>query len=442
MNGILKGIQSVLIALIILALIGTGVILWYNNNGSGTETETSASIEETETQTETADFSEDTSLPPGTDDTELINTSATQHVHSYTSSVINRPDCTHVGMMQYTCSCGDFYTDIIAALDHKRGDWEIVRAATRREDGLRRRRCTRCNTILDEEVIDKSTVSGNSVSDNDDGHVHSYVASVTTEASCTTNGENTYTCSCGSSYKASIPATNHPSRQTLVTDATCTEPGSVETSCAICKAVLSHDSIPSLGHTFGSWTVVTYPTADAEGSEERTCSRCDEKETRTLPKVEAGVNHTHSYSSNITTAATCLTAGSATYTCTCGDTYTDTVAALGHNPGNWVTVSQPSADSPGLRERYCRRCGEVVESEDLPYVEECAHSYSSTITRQPTCQRTGTRTFTCSKCGDSYTASIDLIDHKYVVEYEPDGVTPLRRTCNMCGQADPSFSTP
>ena len=40
------------------------------------------------------------------------------------------------------------------------------------------------------------------------------------------------------------------------------------------------------------------------------------------------------------------------------------------------------------------------------------HSYSASVTKQPTCSSTGTRTYTCS-CGDSYTESIPAVDHHW-----------------------------
>ncbi|MCD7770659.1 MAG: hypothetical protein LUH23_00980 [Oscillospiraceae bacterium] len=40
-------------------------------------------------------------------------------------------------------------------------------------------------------------------------HFHSYTSTVTTEATCTTDGVMTYTCSCGDSYTEVIPATGH-----------------------------------------------------------------------------------------------------------------------------------------------------------------------------------------------------------------------------------------
>lgn len=46
---------------------------------------------------------------------------------------------------------------------------------------------------------------------------------------------------------------------------------------------------------------------------------------------ESGDPHTHSYTSSVTTAATCTNAGVRTYTCSCGESYTEEIPAAGHN---------------------------------------------------------------------------------------------------------------
>ena len=66
----------------------------------------------------------------------------------------------------------------------------------------------------------------------------------------------------------------------------------------------------------------------------------------------------HDYRQTASTAATCTEAGSVTYTCTdCGDSYTETVPALGHN--------YAAADDAGDTIYTCTRCGEQ-HSELLP----------------------------------------------------------------------------
>ena len=66
----------------------------------------------------------------------------------------------------------------------------------------------------------------------------------------------------------------------------------------------------------------------------------------------------HDYRQTASTAATCTEAGSVTYTCAdCGDSYTETVPALGHN--------YTAADDAGDTIYTCTRCGEQ-HSELLP----------------------------------------------------------------------------
>ena len=40
------------------------------------------------------------------------------HEHSYTSSVTRQPTCTQSGVRTYTCSCGEYYTEIISPTGH------------------------------------------------------------------------------------------------------------------------------------------------------------------------------------------------------------------------------------------------------------------------------------------------------------------------------------
>ena len=52
----------------------------------------------------------------------------------------------------------------------------------------------------------------------------------------------------------------------------------------------------------------------------------------------------------------------------------------------------------------------------------CTHSYTSEVTTAATCTTAGVRTYTCSKCGDSYTEAIEATGH-----------TMVNGTCSVCG---------
>ena len=69
--------------------------------------------------------------------------------------------------------------------------------------------------------------------------------------------------------------------------------------------------------------------------------------------VAWGEIHEHSYAEN-TVAATCSDAGSTTYTCDCGHSYTEAIEALGHNYS--TTFVAPTATDDGYNENVCTRC--------------------------------------------------------------------------------------
>lgn len=449
MNGILKGIQSVLIAMVLLCMIGTGVILWFNHIGGDTDV---ASQSETETSvTEETLDSENTfpdAMPVSTisenavPETVASVTQSGAHTHTYQCTILKDPTCTEVGQMRYQCSCGDYYIESIATLQHKAGDWVTVREATTTATGLRQQRCTRCNALLKEETIAKlsssstsstSTTDKNKKTEEKDNHVHSYVGTVTTEPTCTTDGVMTYTCTCDNTYTAAIPATGHPSRQTIVTAATCTTPGTVTCSCAICKAVISQDSTPSLGHSYGPWTVTTLPTKTAVGKQTRTCTRCGETQEADIPMTTSPEStHQHSYTMAITKQPSCTEDGLYTYTCSCTDSYTEEIKAYGHNPGNWITVTVATPEADGLRQRICRRCGAVVDSQTIPYTTQHTHNYTIATMKPATCTSAGYCTYMCMECGDTYTSSLDMLAHTY----NSNGY------CINCGAARTASTTP
>lgn len=127
------------------------------------------------------------------------------------------------------------------------------------------------------------------------------------------------------------------------TEPTCIETGSLTYTCS-CGASYT-ETIPALGHTSSSWITDLAPTCTAEGSKHTECTVCEEVlETEAIEKLP------HNYNS-VVTEATCEAGGFTTYTCSCGDTYTDDkTPAKGHN----------------YVEGVCENCGESK-------VDNCTH---------------------------------------------------------------------
>ena len=79
------------------------------------------------------------------------------HFHSYTSALTQNPSCTKAGTKNYTCSCGDSYTEEIKATGHKETTLS-AKAATCTTSGLTAgKKCTVCGTITAKQQTVKAT---------------------------------------------------------------------------------------------------------------------------------------------------------------------------------------------------------------------------------------------------------------------------------------------
>ncbi|MBR2417229.1 MAG: hypothetical protein IKB12_01225 [Clostridia bacterium] len=124
--------------------------------------------------------------------------------------------------------------------------------------------------------------------------------------------------------------------------------------------------------------------------------------------------HQHSYTSEITTEATHTTVGVKTYTCECGDTYTEEIAKTeGHTYISAVT-KEPTHLEEGIKTYTCECTHSYTES--IPKLTE--HTYVGTVTA-PTCTTQGYTTYTC-ECGDSYVDDIVEARHTFSDEWTID----------------------
>ena len=68
--------------------------------------------------------------------------------------------------------------------------------------------------------------------------------------------------------------------------------------------------------------------------------------------------HEHSYSEEVTTQPTCTEDGIKTFSCSCGDSYTEPVAATGHSYDNGVVTTNPTCTEAGAKTFTCSQCAE------------------------------------------------------------------------------------
>ena len=156
-------------------------------------------------------------------------------------------------------------------------------------------------------------------------------------------------------------------------------------------------------------------------------------ETPDKPEVP---EHTHAWNDGIVTKEpTCTEAGEKTYTCTCGDTKTEPIQALGHDLKETV-ITEPTCGTAGSKEITCSRC-DYKDTKEIPATG--AHAYSDwVIVKEATCTEEGLRTQTCANCGDVKKEVLPKVDHTWnegEVSKQPtcteDGIKTF--TCTVCG---------
>ena len=138
--------------------------------------------------------------------------------------------------------------------------------------------------------------------------------------------------------------------------------------------------------------------------------------------------HTHSYQEEVTQAATCTEAGLKTYTCQCGDSYTQQIAPSGHSFGDWQQV-------PGGGEKY--RCCETCGYEEYETQPPCTHDQTDIFgAKEATCTEDGhTGTVVCRACAVALEEGqvIPALGHSFGQWVTAPGGETKQRQCETCG---------
>ena len=125
-----------------------------------------------------------------------------------------------------------------------------------------------------------------------------------------------------------------------------------------------------------------------------------------------GEKHTHAYTSQTTTEATCTEKGVTTYTCSCNDIYTEEIPALGHDEKTHEAQA-PTCTEIGWEEYVtCERYGcDYSTYKEIPATG--VHTWDDgKITTEPTCTEKGVKTFTCTVCETTtYTEDVEALTH-------------------------------
>ena len=89
---------------------------------------------------------------------EPISSEEPPHEHSFGDwAEVKAPTCTEKGKEERVCTCGEKEERDVDALGHNPGEWEVAVEPTVDAEGQKVKKCTRCQEVLETEVIDKLT---------------------------------------------------------------------------------------------------------------------------------------------------------------------------------------------------------------------------------------------------------------------------------------------
>lgn len=266
-------------------------------------------------------------------------------------------------------------------------------------------------------------------------HTHSYDCEITKLATCTSNGEKTYTCTkCNVTKKETIAKTGH--NYTVRTyQPTCTENGYVRHQCQNCNDVYVSDYVSPTGHSAGTPVRenIVEATVLTDGSYDEIvyCENCNvqlSRQHKTIPK------NSNTISVGETKTAQISEAGKYTYYVFAptkseklkffSTSNNDTYGYLYDVDMNEITNDDDSGDGNNFCIEYNFEAGKTyvfgcryysssnTGSFDVKLEKSHIHSYSETIT-YPTCTDKGYTTYSCA-CGDNYVDNyVNATGHSY-----------------------------
>lgn len=183
--------------------------------------------------------------------------------------------------------------------------------------------------------------------------------------------------------------------------------------------------------------------ADADFSGDITAA-----DARLILRASVGLEtlHTHSYTEAITKNATCTEKGTKTFTCECGDTYTEDIAPSGHKAVTDKAVASTCTKAGKTEGSHCSVCNKVLTAqENVPAKGHTPKLDSSTVIKV-TCKENGyTGDTKCTVCG-IVTKKGTVIEAKGTEHIWQTAISPAGCTqdgysvqqCSVCDYIDES----
>jgi len=231
------------------------------------------------------------------------------------------------------------------------------------------------------------------------------------------------------------------SNWTTKKEATCTADGSEERTCSKCGE--KEQRAATTGHTMGSWSTTKKATCDTNGVKTRKCSKCGHEETQTI----AATGHNWDSGKGTATPTSCSDMGIKTYTCqTCGKTKTEQIKG-NHTFGEWKWEEYTFKHSSGgtytshRKYRTCTKCGYKETSGSDHICQKGSDNHTVTTVKAGTCTTKATMRSTCKVCGwyveyEGKKGQCNWVDKKvHLSDYGPytNELDATVSECSSCG---------
>lgn len=149
-------------------------------------------------------------------------------------------------------------------------------------------------------------------------------------------------------------------------------------------------------------------------------------------------------------AAACTEDGAIVYTCEkCGESKTETIEKSGHVWGTvYITDVEATTENEGSKSLHCTIC-DTINPDSVQIVEKLTHNHAwdtGTVTKEPGCEETGIRMYSCSLCGEEKKESVPALGHTqgtWVADKEATCKEEGSRSihCSVCSKIIPETVT-
>lgn len=389
------------------------------------------------------------------------------------AKITQEQSCENPEITTYTCThslCGrKKQVETKPALGHTWDNGKVTKEATCSETGVKTYTCSRCGGTKTEEIPKTK---------------HDYEEHVVKAPTCTEKGISYYVCkNCRlTTSRRQTPATGHIHTEVRnQKDATYKEEGYTgDTYCKDCgKKLETGTVIPKLietEHDYGEWVLDQAPTCKKYGARHRICKNCGDRDVDVLDKVDhtwelvsttpatctiGEIQHykcsvcgetkdvtlsnplgEHSWDEGkVTKKATCTEDGLKVYTCkNCGETKEEILKATGHQHTEVRNEKKATCKEEGYSgDIYCTDCGELIKKGSA--TEKSDHDWKVTSEEKATCEKDGSKTYTCADCKETKTETIPATGHKFgdwqtVTTQSVFTGGVQKRICNVCGKEE------